>query len=55
MKWELAWNDPLTAYLEPFDDLVGDHRTWITLTETVRGIISSGSLVCQRIAVDIHS
>ena len=50
MKWELAWNDPLTAYLEPFDDLVGDHRTWVTLTETVRGIISSGSLVCQRIA-----
>jgi len=50
MKWELAWNDPLTAYLEPFDDLVGDRRTWITLTETVRGIISSGSVVCQRIA-----
>ena len=50
MKWELAWNNPLTTYLEPFDALVGDHRTWITLTETVRGIISSGSLVCQRIA-----
>ena len=50
MKWELAWNDPLTAYLEPFDDLVGDRRTWTTLTETVRGIIGSGSLICQRIA-----
>jgi hypothetical protein len=50
MKWELTWNDPLTAYLEPFDAVVGDRRTWITLTETVRGIISSGSLVCQRIA-----
>jgi hypothetical protein len=50
MKWELDWNDPFTAYLEPFDQLVGDRRTWITLTETVRGIIGSGSLVCQRIA-----
>jgi hypothetical protein len=50
MKWELAWNDPFTRYLEPFDTLVGDRRTWVTLTETVRGIIGSGSLVCQRIA-----
>jgi hypothetical protein len=50
MKWELDWNDPVTRYLEPFEPLVGDRRTWITLTETVRGIISSGSLVCQRIA-----
>jgi hypothetical protein len=50
MKWELTWNDPFTAYLAPFDDLVGDRRTWTTLTETVRGIIGSGSLICQRIA-----
>jgi Transposase DDE domain len=50
MKWELAWNDPFTAYLDPFDDLVGDRRTWTTLTETIRGIIGSGSLICQRIA-----
>src|SRR5215210_9578291 len=50
MKWELAWNDPFTQYLAPFDTLVGDRRTWTTLTETVRGIIGSGSLVCQRIA-----
>src|ERR687883_1615936 len=50
MKWELEWNDPFTLYLEPFDTLVGDRRTWVTLTETVRGIISSGSLICQRIA-----
>jgi Transposase DDE domain len=49
MKWELAWNDPFTQYLEPFDTLVGDRRTWTTLTETVRGIIGSGSLICQRI------
>src|SRR5215210_5037583 len=50
MKWELDWNDPFTQYLAPFDHLVGDRRTWVTLTETVRGIIGSGSLVCQRIA-----
>jgi hypothetical protein len=50
MKWELDWNDPFTCYLEPFETLVGDRRTWVTLTETVRGIIGSGSLVCQRIA-----
>jgi len=50
MKWELDWNDPFTQYLMPFDTLVGDRRTWTTLTETVRGIIGGGSLICQRIA-----
>jgi len=50
MKWELAWNDPFTQYLAPFETLVGDRRTWTTLTETVRGVISGGSLICQRIA-----
>jgi hypothetical protein len=50
MKWELEWDDPFTQYLAPFATLVGDRRTWFTLTQTVRGIISSGSLICQRIA-----
>lgn len=50
MKWELDWNDPLTQYLEPFATLVGDRRTWVTLTETVQGVINSGSLICQQIA-----
>src|SRR5262245_42775721 len=50
MKWELDWNDPFTHYLESFETLIGDRRTWTTLTETVKGIISSGSLVCSRIA-----
>ncbi len=50
MRWELAWNDPFTLYLAPFDGLVGDRRTWTTLTETVQGVIGSGSLICQRIA-----
>jgi hypothetical protein len=50
MKWELDWNDPFTSYLESFESLVGDRRTWTTLTETVKGILTSGSLVCARIA-----
>lgn len=50
MKWELDWNDPFAHYLATFEPLVGDRRTWTTLTETVKGIVSSGSLVCQRIA-----
>jgi hypothetical protein len=50
MKWELSWNDPFTLYLEPFAALIGDRRTWTTFTETLKGIVASGSLVCQRIA-----
>lgn len=50
MKWEQDWNDPFTQYLVSFESLVGDRRTWTTLTETVKGIITSGSLVCARIA-----
>jgi len=50
MKWELTWNDPFTLYLEPYATLIGDRRTWTTFTETVKGIVASGSLVCQRIA-----
>src|SRR5258705_994840 len=50
MKWELDWNDPFTHYLVTFEPLVGDRRTWITLTETVKRIVTSGSLVCQRMA-----
>jgi len=36
--------------VEPFDTLVGDRRTWTTLTETVRGSTGSGRLICQPIA-----
>jgi hypothetical protein len=50
MKWDVDWNDPFTHYLESFETLVGDRRTWITLTETLKGILASGSLICQRIA-----
>lgn len=50
MEWEQPWNDPFESYLVPFYDLIGDRRTGVTFTETVKGIIASGSTVCRRIA-----
>jgi hypothetical protein len=50
MDWQTTWDDPLTTYLQTFDSLLGDARTRTTFTETVKGIIGAGSLVCQRIA-----
>ena len=48
MEWHAHWEDPLTAYVTHFDDVIGDART--PLTATVKGIIAARSLVCQRIA-----
>lgn len=42
--------DALEEYLEHYSKLIGDKRTFVTFSETVRGIIGAGSLVCQRIA-----
>ena len=50
MEWQIHWDDPFTSYCSQFARLVGDARTRTTLTETLRGIIAAGSLVCQRIA-----
>ncbi len=50
MEWHASWADPFATYLHCFDDLIGDSRTRTTFTETVKGIIAAGSLVCQRIA-----
>jgi len=47
---ETIRQDPLTGYVRHFDGLIGDKRTGETFAEIVRGIIDSGSLVCQRIA-----
>jgi hypothetical protein len=41
----------LGEYVEQFGRLIGDKRTQVTFKEVVKGIISAGSLVCQRIAV----
>ncbi len=50
MEWDARWQDPLTKYLQAFDELIGDRRTRRTLQETIRGIIGAGSLICQQIA-----
>jgi len=50
MEWHATWEDPFTTYLTQFASLIGDARTRVTFTATVKGIIAAGSLVCQRIA-----
>ena len=50
MEWQATWTDPFTTYLTHFDALIGDARMRTTFTETVKGIVAGGSLVCQRIA-----
>jgi hypothetical protein len=50
MAWEASWESPLAAYLSDFDGLIGYRRTGFTFQETIKGIIATGSLICQRIA-----
>jgi hypothetical protein len=50
MEWKTTWNDPLTRYLTPYHELIGDKRTRTTFDETMRGIMGAGSLICQQIA-----
>jgi hypothetical protein len=50
MRLETTQEAVLPEYLGVFDRLIGDQRTQVTFRETVKGIISAGSLVCQRIA-----
>jgi len=50
MAWEASWESPLAAYLSDFAGLIGDRRTGFTFQETIKGIIATGSLICQRIA-----
>ena len=50
MEWNTTWEDPLTSYVKQFASLIGDHRTGKTFGEIVKGIIASGSLICQQIA-----
>jgi len=50
MEWNTSWEDPLTSYIKQFAELIGDRRTGKTFGEIVKGIIASGSLICQQIA-----
>jgi hypothetical protein len=40
----------LHEYLSGFDSIIGDKRTRETFCEVVKGVIGSGSLICERIA-----
>jgi hypothetical protein len=50
MEWKATWDDPLTRYLAPYHELIGDKRTHKTFDEVIKGLIGAGSLICQRIA-----
>lgn len=50
MVWEASWESPLEAYLSSFRPLIGDRRTGFALREIIKGIIATGSLICQRMA-----
>lgn len=52
MEWQSSWTDPFQEYLKPFASLIGDRRTWEAFSETIKGIIASGSTVAQRIAAN---
>jgi hypothetical protein len=43
MEWKTTWNDPLTNYIAPYHNLIGDKRTQKTFDETMRGIMGAGS------------
>lgn len=50
MSLEIAWEAPLSAYLQTFRPLIGDRRTANTFAAVVYGILAAGSTICQRIA-----
>jgi hypothetical protein len=50
MEWQATWDNPMMEYLRHFDGLMGDARTRVTFGETVRGILSAGTLICRQIA-----
>ena len=41
MEWKTTWNDPLTSYVAPYHDLIGDQRTRTTFDETIRGMLGT--------------
>lgn len=51
MRLSVTKEEMLGAYLSHYDGLIGDKRTKRTFRGIVEGIITSGSLVCQQIAV----
>jgi hypothetical protein len=47
MAWKTTWNDPLTNYVAPYHQLMGDKRTRTTFDGTIRGIMGAGSLILK--------
>ena len=45
MEWKATWDDPLTRYLAPYHELIGEKRTHKTFDEVVKGLIGAGSLI----------
>ena len=54
MELQTAQASLLAGYLGHCDQLIGDKRTGVNFREVVSGIISAGSLICQRIAAHIE-
>lgn len=50
LSWAAEWGDPFAEYLQTWAGLIGDERTRVTVGEVVKGIVTAGSLVCERIA-----
>src|SRR5947209_18993376 len=50
MELQANWAGPLQGYLQRFDGLLGDARTRRTFQESIKGIMTAGTLICQRIA-----
>jgi hypothetical protein len=50
MEWQANWEGPLQSYLQRFDGLLGDARTRRTFQASIQGIMTAGTLICQRIA-----
>jgi hypothetical protein len=39
MEWKATWNDPLTSYVNAFDELIGDQRTRKTLVKHFEALL----------------
>ncbi len=50
MECQTTWEDPLQRSLQRFDGLIKDERTRRTFQESVKGIMTAGTLICQRTA-----
>ncbi|MBI2843439.1 MAG: hypothetical protein HYX78_08570 [Armatimonadetes bacterium] len=50
MEQDAEWKGVLDGYLSSFSGIIRDKRTSKTFEEVIKGVIASGSLICERIA-----